>query len=210
MPKINTDIISTKVFQNSLETCEYIRGYENCNSIITVRCLIHDLIFDTKWENVRRNDRAHHICPQCIEQDRQSKYADSQTECECAYCGKTFIRPKSKAERSKSGLNFCCREHKDLAQSIHSGDKFTEMRPDHYGALPTERTYRRTAFAIYEHKCSVCGQAEDIDVLEVHHIDENRENNNVENLIILCPICHKKLTTHKYILLGRNKIIKVR
>ncbi|NLF57290.1 MAG: HNH endonuclease, partial [Candidatus Hydrogenedens sp.] len=28
-------------------------------------------------------------------------------------------------------------------------------------------------------------------VLEVAHIDGNRENNAVENLVILCPNCHK-------------------
>ena len=33
---------------------------------------------------------------------------------------------------------------------------------------------------------------------EIHHIDENRQNNELSNLMILCPLCHKKLTTHKY------------
>ena len=40
----------------------------------------------------------------------------------------------------------------------------------------------------------------------VHHIDENREHNTLDNLIILCPICHKKLTTGKYLLQGREAI----
>ena len=37
-------------------------------------------------------------------------------------------------------------------------------------------------------------------VLEVHHIDENRNNNDISNLVILCPICHKYLTLHLYTL----------
>lgn len=37
--------------------------------------------------------------------------------------------------------------------------------------------------------CEVCGSDKN---LEVHHIDENRQNNNVENLILLCKSCHKK------------------
>ena len=30
--------------------------------------------------------------------------------------------------------------------------------------------------------------------IEVHHRDENRQNNKLENLIILCRSCHKKNT----------------
>ena len=39
---------------------------------------------------------------------------------------------------------------------------------------------------------------EDKDVLEVHHIDSNHCNNDIDNLMILCPICHRKLTLHYY------------
>jgi 5-methylcytosine-specific restriction endonuclease McrA len=80
------------------------------------------------------------------------------------------------------------------------------MRPDHYDT--GEHRYRERSFAKYEHKCAVCGWDEDEDVLEVHHIDENRSNNSIDNLIILCPTCHRKLTTGKYYLQDRIKINK--
>ena len=79
------------------------------------------------------------------------------------------------------------------------------MRPYHYNDIALN--YRKLAFRNYEHKCAVCGYAEDADLLEVHHIDENRSNNKLSNLIILCPLCHRKLTSHKYILVN-GKIIK--
>jgi hypothetical protein len=41
--------------------------------------------------------------------------------------------------------------------------------------------------------CVVCGEA---DVLDVHHIDENRNNNVVNNLIVLCPTHH--FSYHRY------------
>ena len=66
----------------------------------------------------------------------------------------------------------------------------------------------KKALAYYPNKCSVCNYNEDVSILEVHHIDENRKNNKLENLIILCPNCHKKLTIHKYKLIDRNCIIK--
>ena len=43
---------------------------------------------------------------------------------------------------------------------------------------------------------SKCPNCENTDVghFEIHHIDENPENNQIENLILLCRICHSKIT----------------
>ena len=207
MPRLTNEVINQRVFENSLETCEYVSGYVTASSVIKVRCIVHDFEFETKYENVRRSTRKHHICPICQEEDKDEKYAESRQEVECAYCKIKFLKPLSKLDRSKSGLYFCCREHKDLAQRLESGQEFQEMRPDHYGTTDS-KNYREKAFREYEHKCTICDWNEDSDVLEVHHIDENRENNKIDNLIILCPICHKKLTTHKYILVNKNSIHK--
>ena len=126
---------------------------------------------------------------------------------QCAYCGKEFYKLNSKIENSKSGLHFCCREHKDLAQRLESGDTFNIMRPDHYGIIA--KNYRELAFRNYSHKCAVCGYDEDEDLLDVHHINENRNDNDLCNLIILCPLCHRKLTSHKYALTVDHTIIKI-
>jgi len=53
---------------------------------------------------------------------------------------------------------------------------------------------------VYPHKCYVCGYNDDERILEVHHVDENRNNNDINNLKILCPNCHKKLSLHLYTL----------
>ena len=42
-------------------------------------------------------------------------------------------------------------------------------------------------------QCPFCYN-EDVDHFEVHHIDSNAENNDITNLIMLCPICHSKIT----------------
>ena len=52
--------------------------------------------------------------------------------------------------------------------------------------------YRKLAFASYPPVCAHCGFGIPA-VLEVAHIDGNRQNNNVGNLVILCPNCHKML-----------------
>ena len=209
MPKLTNEEIQQKVFQNTLETCDYISGYETANSIIKIKCRKHQYEFETKWENVRRANRAHHVCPFCIQEDKNEKWKDNRTEVECAYCHQKFFKQNSKLDNSKSGLYFCCREHKDLAQKLESGEEFQSIRPEHYGnVLESSSDYRKKAFYFYEHKCNVCGYNEEPDILQVHHIDENRNNNELDNLVILCPNCHAKITWAKYKLIDRKKLIK--
>src|SRR5437667_10310297 len=50
--------------------------------------------------------------------------------------------------------------------------------------------YRKLAFEHYPAVCAHCGFGIG-DVLEVCHIDGRRTNNEVGNLVILCPTCHK-------------------
>jgi predicted nucleic acid-binding Zn ribbon protein len=59
--------------------------------------------------------------------------------------------------------------------------------------------YRVYAFNHLPNKCADC-KIETLDVLEVHHIDQNRSNNDLSNLLILCANCH----------LIRHKGIKIR
>ncbi len=50
--------------------------------------------------------------------------------------------------------------------------------------------YRKPLAEAYFHTCAVCGfgiQA----VLEVAHLGQDRKDNTIENLAILCPNCHK-------------------
>ena len=195
--------VQQKVFQNSLETCEYISGYQNASSTIKVRCMIHNHEFETKFENVRKDGKKHHICPICKQEDKLK----GRVEVECAYCKQKYFIPPSKLNKSKSGLHFCCREHKDAAQSLQGGSEFDIMRPLHYGVVGGD--YRQIAFKTYEHKCAVCGWDEDERILEVHHIDSNREHNELDNLIILCPTCHRKITLHYYDLFDRSILIPI-
>ena len=66
--------------------------------------------------------------------------------------------------------------------------------------------YRKLAFEQYPPICAYCGFGVP-EVLEVAHIDGNRGNNNVKNLVILCPNCHKM---HDIDLIPTKTIIKMR
>lgn len=148
MVRLTDREIERRVYENSLNTCHYVGGYTDRNGNIAVRCEKHNLEFTTRYENVGRATRKHHICPLCQEEDRNK----SKAKVVCNYCGKEFFKTKSNV----GDFNFCCRECKDLAQRISSGAYFDSMRPSHYkeGAYVD---YRRLALAEYKNKCAVCG-----------------------------------------------------
>ena len=66
-------------------------------------------------------------------------------------------------------------------------------------------SYRKKAIKHYPNKCENCKYDKHKEILEVHHIDGNRKNNSLENLIILCPNCHAALT-RKYAVLEDRKL----
>lgn len=170
---------------------------------IKLHCNIHNIDFTVSAECfMRGSEDVRGMCPQCALDKRMKK--STKVQLTCAYCNKSFLRTPSKLNRSKSGLYFCCREHKDLAQRIDSGDQFINLRPEHYG---NGTNYRQIAFRNYAHKCAICGWDEDEDILQVHHIDKDRTNYQLNNLIILCPTCHQKITSGKYELIDREKIV---
>jgi len=117
----------------------------------------------------------------------QHKSQTTKVETACAYCGKRImIRPSRIRE-----FNFCNRKCKEAAQSLTGGEKFKNMRPEHYGKGNGLYSYRKNTFKNRKIECSVCGY-NIIDVLQVHHKDSNRQNNISENLDILCPTHHKE------------------
>src|SRR5437764_8246678 len=66
--------------------------------------------------------------------------------------------------------------------------------------------YRKLAFNRYDPLCAHCGFGVPA-VLEVAHLDCNRSNNDISNLAILCPNCHKM---HDLDLISTEVIIEMR
>ena len=215
MPKkLTQEEFKERVFNCVGNKYSVISEYQGKTKPVTLFCNIHQIEFSATAECFMRGpENVRTICPQCFEEKQKERYAESRIELECAYCGKKFIRAKSKSLNSKSGLYLCCREHKDLAQQINSGAEFDIIRPSHYGTYDENaisvNAYRRNALDHLPHRCAVCGWNEDEDILQVHHIDENRQNNTLDNLIILCPNCHWKITLHKYKLIDKSYLQKI-
>lgn len=137
-----------------------------------VKCSVCDALFE-RAERKYKNDYCSSTC--------KSSATQSRVNLTCNYCGSRFTRTASKLSNSKSGLYFCSRKCKDTAQK-----SMIEIMPSHYG---TGQDYRSKAFSHYFPICNRCGFT-NILALEVHHVDHNRENNDISNLEILCANCH--------------------
>ena len=52
--------------------------------------------------------------------------------------------------------------------------------------------YRKLAFEKYGHDCTYCGCGIE-DIIEIAHINGNNKNPTMDNLVPLCPTCHRML-----------------
>ena len=92
----------------------------------------------------------------------------------CPVCQVSF-KPKSKTQTTCS--RSCSNTH------FRSG-------VNHYAYTPEKQNYRTLCFAHYPKKCIICGEDK---IVAVHHYDENHDNNDINNLVPLCPTHHQYL-----------------
>lgn len=103
----------------------------------------------------------------------------------CEICGKKVYRIPSKILQSKSGKFFCSK-----GCHMHWKNKLAS-RENHWNWKGGSKIYREILMTVTSNKlvCALC-MIEEKRVLVAHHIDHNRKNNEVSNLIWLCMNCH--------------------
>jgi hypothetical protein len=104
----------------------------------------------------------------------------------CYNCKKEIIVTPSRLKKSKSGRLFCssaCSSstNNSLYRKDINNPNFTEGLNFH------RRLVKENLETIC---CTRCQWNEFPEILQVHHKDRNRENNEKFNLEILCPNCH--------------------
>lgn len=153
---------------------------------VTKNCLNCDKEFEAPLKEIKRGN-GKFCTSKCAGIYGYSKKSKPELNVECRQCGKKFHKSKSRIEKSKSGLFFCCRKCKDTAQSLFGG--ITEIQPAHYNTGNGERVYRNIAFRYKDCKCERCDFDNPLAIV-VHHKDRDRTNNIIDNLEVLCCNCH--------------------
>lgn len=150
-----------------------------------VNCLICQKEFYSKPSHVKRG-WGKYCSTNCRS---QSQYSGQMRE--CFICKKKVYKQKRELDRSKSGLFFCRKSCQTIWRNkvLYSGENHSNWKTG-------INAYRRILSADDRLKrCAFC-LIDDERVLIVHHIDHNRDNNNIENLAWLCCNCH--FLIHQY------------
>lgn len=151
-----------------------------------VQCNCCNKIFevDTRKYNSYKKHGWNFYCPDCKNIGRRKRVI-----IKCSNCGKEIERIIS-ASTSKYGNLFCS---KSCAASFNNSHyRLGENNPNFIDGNNKGKVYLTQAFRTYQHKCAMCNLDEEC-CLHVHHIDGNRLNNDINNLIILCANCHNRV-----------------
>lgn len=101
---------------------------------------------------------------------REVKYPNIKKE--CPVCNKEF-ETKGGSKKEKTTCSHSCSN-----TYFRSGTNNPNWKND---------SYRSTCFLYHKKECVICKEYK---IVDVHHFDEDKNNNSIENLIPLCPNHH--------------------
>jgi predicted nucleic acid-binding Zn ribbon protein len=146
-------------------------------------------------------------CLNCeINIDKDKKFCSRR--CSVTYNNKKRNKKKKKClncDSITSNIKFCCKEcelifkKNEIRSKIENGDTTLDFR-----------AYKYFLIQKYGEKCSKCGWCEVNPTsgkipIELEHKDGNSENNELENLELLCPNCHSLTPTYKALNTGNGR-----
>lgn len=121
----------------------------------------------------------HYCSIRCSEQGRKKGKI-----IECFVCKKLVYKSLKDLNKSKSKNYFC---NKTCANLWIGKQQRAEKNPNWAGGKSSYKVLlKRTDI---KKSCVLC-EKNDLKILCVHHIDKNRKNNSIKNLVWLCYNCH--------------------
>ncbi len=99
-------------------------------------------------------------------------YRKNRISLSCENCSKPFsVHPSSARTYNRRHCSMQCKSE----AAVKRGNP-------HY--------YKENAWKIFERRCADCGYSEHPEIILIHHIDGDRRNGDMENLVPLCQNCH--------------------
>lgn len=147
-----------------------------------VCCDFCGIEYEKQLRHIKYNAKHNHKNFCSIECQRMSK--QNGTTATCGWCKKIFYTTKARLQNSKSGNVFCSKSCNTSYNNKYV--KFGDKNPNWVGG---RGSYRKRAIS-NESSCRVCGYDK---VTHVHHIDGDRKNGDMNNLVVLCPNHHYEI-----------------
>ena len=97
----------------------------------------------------------------------------------CPVCGKEFYTSTTEKGKNKICCSYSCSN-----TYFRSGENNGMYKGNN---LSGRHSYITICFRRHPHKCCICGEEK---IVAVHHYDGNHDNNEISNLIPLCPTHH--------------------
>jgi len=151
---------------NTAKFCSYKCMGQSSRKTFEKECEICSSVFTFI---ATRIDKAKYCSRICYYKSMSKKGSVKQI---CKNCNSEFL--KSPCKKNKK---FCSKECLTNHTKNTYKDSFSSVRAF------LKRSGRLS-------KCQICGFDSVPEIMGVHHIDRNRKNNNIENLMVLCPNCH--------------------
>lgn len=150
-----------------------------CTSISTIKTFNRDCVIcgNNFTFKACRSDNAKYCSRKCYYKGMLSKGSVVKN---CPGCNSEF---RTSPSHDKEYCSWKCRT-KHFVKPLHELSAFSNIRS----------VMRRRNMIT---KCEECGYNLHPEILGIHHKDENRDNNKISNLMVLCPNCHS-LKHHKH------------
>lgn len=101
----------------------------------------------------------------------------------CPECNKKF-----ETKQGQSREKTCCSRNCSNKHFKHNKKQPLEHRKE-------ERIYRDLCFSFHKEECCLCGWNLSVDV---HHVNENHDDNRIENMVPLCANHHRVIHMNEY------------
>jgi len=187
--------IREKLRRNGYKYFDFIDIYENlkcmeCNEIFTDK-KVNNRKFCTRSCSVKFNNKF---------KIKDGSYAvKNSIDKNCKFCSKTLLNK----ERVKTFCNTKCQKSYEriiIYKKIEDGTY----------EYKSSRKYKDYLIEKYDNKCMKCNWCEINKVtgkvpIQLEHIDGNSNNNNLDNLELLCPNCHSLTETYGYLNKGNGR-----
>lgn len=150
------------------------------NTRVQLSCKFCNKCFEVRPSDINKQKSGTiHFCSRECWKFACNKW-NTKVDVTCKICGNIFQTKRSREKTSK----FCSRACKTVSFDRFKGSD--NLNPNFRNG---SRVYRKRAFEAFKAECFICKTSSK--KLYVHHIDESHENNNIDNLRILCASCHQ-------------------